>query len=148
MVARKFPDYVISCDYDWTDPQMLENANTLRLLPKMFLTPSPSRSTSKLMWLMHLKVFDKFLLSSRSSHRKYSIRKGALKNFKKFTGKRLCQSLFLPAALLKKRLLHRCFPVNGRLLIKLFKFSETVVYRNICVSIDHTETKSDRMMPR
>ena len=29
-----------------------------------------------------------------SSHRRCSIRKGALKNFTKFTGKHLCQSLF------------------------------------------------------
>ena len=41
------------------------------------------------------------------------------KNFTKFTGKHLCQSLFFnkvaglrPATLLKKRLWHRCFPVN------------------------------------
>ena len=45
-------------------------------------------------------------------------KKGLLKNFTKFTGKRLCWSLFfnevagLPATLLKKRLQHRCFPVN------------------------------------
>ena len=45
--------------------------------------------------------------------------KGFLKYFAKFAGKHLCQSLFFnkvaglrPAALLKKRLLHRCFPVN------------------------------------
>ena len=42
-----------------------------------------------------------------------------LKNFTKFTGKHLCQSLFFnkvavlkPATLLKKRLWHRCFPVK------------------------------------
>ena len=41
--------------------------------------------------------------------------KGVLKNFTKFTGKHLCQSVFFnkvaglgPATLLKKRLLHRC----------------------------------------
>ena len=45
--------------------------------------------------------------------------KGVLRNFTKFTGKHLCQSLFFnkvaglrPATLLKKRLWHRCFPVN------------------------------------
>ena len=55
----------------------------------------------------------------RSSSRRYSLRKGALRNFTKFKGKHLCQSLFFnkvaglkPATLLKKRLLHRCFPVN------------------------------------
>ena len=48
-----------------------------------------------------------------------SILKRVLKNFAKFKGKHLCQSLFFaqvaglsPATLLKKRLWHRCFPVN------------------------------------
>ena len=36
-------------------------------------------------------------------------RKGVLRNFAKFTGKELCQSLF---SLLKKRLWHRCLHVN------------------------------------
>ena len=55
----------------------------------------------------------------RSSHRRCSVRKGVLRNFVKFTGKHLCQSLFFdkvvglrPATLLKKRLWHRCFPVS------------------------------------
>ena len=46
-------------------------------------------------------------------------KKGVLRNLAKFTGKHLCQSLFFnkvgdfrPATLLKKRLWHRCFPVN------------------------------------
>ena len=46
-------------------------------------------------------------------------KKGVLRNFAKFTGKRLCQSLFFnkvagltSATLLKKRLWRRCFPVN------------------------------------
>ena len=45
-------------------------------------------------------------------------KKGVLRNFTKFTGKHLCQSLFFnkvaglrPASLSKKRLWHRCFPV-------------------------------------
>ena len=49
--------------------------------------------------------------SCRSSHQRCSVRKGVLRNFTKFTGKHLCQSL-MPATLLKKRLRHRCFPVN------------------------------------
>ena len=47
------------------------------------------------------------------------MKKGVLRNFAKFTGKHLCQSPFFnkvasltPATLLKKRLWHRCFPVN------------------------------------
>ena len=46
-------------------------------------------------------------------------KKNVLKNFAKFTGKHLCQSLFCnkvagcqPANLLKKRLWHWCFPMN------------------------------------
>ena len=46
-------------------------------------------------------------------------KKSVLKNFEKFIGKQLCQSLFFnkfaglsPATSLKKRLWHRCFPVN------------------------------------
>ena len=58
-------------------------------------------------------------MNYRSSHRMCSVRKGVLRNFPKITGKHLCQSLFFnkvaglrPAPLLKKRLWHRCFPVN------------------------------------
>ena len=47
------------------------------------------------------------------------LKRGVLNNFAKFTGKHLSQSLFFnriahlkPVTLLKKRLEHRCFPVN------------------------------------
>ena len=46
-------------------------------------------------------------------------KKGFPRNFAKFTGKHLCQSFFFdrvaglrPSTLLKKRLWHRCFPLN------------------------------------
>ena len=39
------------------------------------------------------------------------MKKGVLRNFTKFTGKHLCQSL-RPATLLNTRLWHRCFTVN------------------------------------
>ena len=45
-------------------------------------------------------------------------KKGVLRNFAKFTGKPAPESLFdkvaslRPGSLLKKRLWHRCFPVN------------------------------------
>ena len=55
----------------------------------------------------------------RSSHRRCSIKKGALRNFAKFAGKQLCQRHFFnkvaglrTATLLKKSLWHSCFPVN------------------------------------
>ena len=43
----------------------------------------------------------------RTSHRRCSVRKGVLRHFSKFTGNHL-----KPETLLKKRLWHRCFPVN------------------------------------
>ena len=82
-----------------------------------------------------------FLLLFRSSYWRCFVRKGVLRNFAKFTSKNLYQSLFSnkvaglrPATLFKKRLWHRCFPVNfakflripfsqntsGRLLLILF----------------------------
>ena len=53
----------------------------------------------------------------KSSYRRFLIKKDVLKNFAKFIGKHLYQSLFLnkfagrSAILLKKRFWHRCFPV-------------------------------------
>ena len=67
----------------------------------------------------------------RSSHQRCSMKKGVLRNFTKFTGKHLRQSLFFnevaglrPATLLKKRLWRRCFPVN------FAKFLRTPFLRN------------------
>ena len=58
-------------------------------------------------------------LISRSSRPKVFCKEGVLRNFAKFTGKPLSQSLFFnnvaglrPATLLKKWLWHRCFPVS------------------------------------
>ena len=50
----------------------------------------------------------------RCSHQRCSIKEAVLRIFTKFTGKHLCQSLFFKkvADLLKKKLWHRCFPVN------------------------------------
>ena len=69
----------------------------------------------------------------RSSHRRYSKKKGLLKNFAEFTGKYLSQSLFFnkvaglrPATLLKKRLWHKCFPMN------IAKILRTPILKNIC----------------
>ena len=88
----------------------------------------------------------KWRTNSRCSHRSYSVRKGVLRNFAKFTGKHLCQGLFFnkvaglrSATLLEKRLWHRCFPVNfekflrthilqntsGRLLLQ-FRFTDSM----------------------
>ena len=62
---------------------------------------------------------------SRSSHPEVFFRKVVLRNFAKFTGDHLCQSLFFnkaaalrPATLLKKRLWHRLFPVSFAKLLR------------------------------
>ena len=67
----------------------------------------------------------RFLFSSkdsdscfRNSRPEVFCKKGVLRNFAKLTGKHLCQSFLnkvaglRPAALLKRTLWHRCFPVN------------------------------------
>ena len=71
------------------------------------------------------------LICYKSSHPKSSIKKIVLKNFTKFTGKHQCKSLFFNkvaglrlATLFKKRLRHRCFPVNFR------KFLRTLFVQN------------------
>ena len=89
------------------------------------------------------------LFADRSSHQRCSIKKGFLKNFTKFTGKHMYQSLyfhkvtsFRSATLLRKRLWHRCFPVNfakflrtpflqstsGRLLLWRYHGVETILH--------------------
>ena len=67
----------------------------------------------------------------RSSHRRCSLRKGVLRNFVKFTREHLYQNLLFnkvaglrPATLLKKKLWHRCFPIN------FAKFLRTPLLRN------------------
>ena len=57
----------------------------------------------------------------RRNHRRCSIKKAVLKNFAKFTGKQLKACNFI-----KKRLQHRCFPVN------IAKFLRTPILKNIC----------------
>ena len=69
---------------------------------------------------------------AEAAHRMCSTRKGVLRNFAKFTGKHLCQSLYFnkitglrSAALLKKRLWHMCFSV------KFTKFLRTLFLQSI-----------------
>ena len=71
-------------------------------------------------------IFFRWLFKNiRNNHRGCSVKKGVLRNFTKFTGKQLCQSLFFnkvaglrPVTLLEKRLWHKCFPVNFAKLLR------------------------------
>ena len=76
----------------------------------------------------------------KSSHRSCSIKKGVLKNFAKFTGKHLRQSLYFnkaaglrPATLLKKRIWQRCFLVNFAKLLLILKLKKLKLYNFMAV---------------
>ena len=82
---------------------------------------------------MHCK-----LVGFRSSHQRWSVKKGALKNFSKFAEKHLYWSPFFnkvagltPATLLKKTLWHKCFPV------KFGKFLGTIFFQNTSERLLH-----------
>ena len=88
----------------------------------------------------------------RSSRSEVFFKKGVFKNFAKFTGKHLCQSLFVnkisglrPATLLKKKLWHKSFPVNfmkflrtpffiEHLLVGAYLFLQCMQYQNMTPS--------------
>ena len=80
-----------------------------------------------------------FLLLFRSSFLEVFCKKGVFRNFAKFTGKHLCQSLFFnkvagwPATFLKKRFWHRCFPVNFAKFLKTHHFYRTPPGGCFCV---------------
>ena len=70
----------------------------------------------------------------KSSRPEVFCKKGALRNFTKFTGKHLCQSLFFNkvaglrhATLLKNRLWRRCFPVNFVKILRTTFFHRTTL---------------------
>ena len=67
----------------------------------------------------------------RSSHRRCSVREGVLRNFTKFTGKHMCQSLFFllkfqapPATLFKKETLKQVFSCEFHEISKITFFTE------------------------
>ena len=106
---------------------------------------------------------------SQNNHRRCSVKKGVLRNFAKYTGKHLCQSLLFnkvagmrPAPSLKKILCHRCFPVNlakflrtpflpktsGRLLLLVY-FNKNVALRVVnCLIQNNREYESRKNCSR
>ena len=81
-------------------------------------TPTTHCLLSVLLYIQHL-LPHYHCYYSEAVVRKCSTKKGVLRNFTKFSGKYLCQSLFFdkiaglrPATLSKKRLWHRYFSVN------------------------------------
>ena len=98
----------------------------------------PSREPLKIFWVQQLvrAVASKevFAILKNSQRRIWSVRKGVLRTFVKLTGKHLCQGLLFNKVeglsysrkkrLSKKRLWHRCFPVN------FTEFQETPFLQN------------------
>ena len=91
-----------------------------------------------------------------SSHRRYSVRKGVLINFAKFTWTHLCQSLFLiklyigrPTTLLKRRLWLWCFPVKFCEIFKnIFFIEHNWAIASVLFVIDKTDFKNDLLVNR
>ena len=90
----------------------------------------------------------------KSSHQRCSIKKGVLRNFKKFIGKHLCQSLSFnkveglrPETLLKKRLWHRCFPVNFVKFLRTPFLTEHVWWLLVALSLKKREGKPYQYQP-
>ena len=81
----------------------------------------------QILHLMSHFSFSHISVNNRSSSRpEVFCKKGILRNFAKFTGKHLCQSLFFnlvtgvrPATLLKVRLWHRCFPMTFAIFLRI-----------------------------
>ena len=90
----------------------------LRLISKFMTSQTVHQNWQYLYCLISQEI------NKKNSHRRCSVKKGVLRNLTKFTGKHLCQSLFFNRVagaacnFIKKRFLHRCFPVN---FAKIFK---------------------------
>ena len=85
------------------------------------------KSESKVRVLLgHQETYSlmELLLTCRSSRPEVFCKKGALRNFAKFTAKHLCQNLFF-RTVLKMRIWLRCIPMN------LVKFPSTTFFRGL-----------------
>ena len=77
------------------------------------------QNNSKCLYLNEKKMLMRYCSVCYRSSPEVFCKKGVLTNFTKFTGENLCQSLLFnkvaalrSATLLKKRLWHKCFPLN------------------------------------
>ena len=122
---------------------------TVNHLAKLALKYLPLRIHRKLARIDEAKHFKKF----RSSRPEMFCKKGVLRNFAKFTGRHLCQSLFFnkvaglkPATLLKKRFWHRCFPVNFAKFLRIpfsCRTPPVAASDNLVASRDYTSKRKE-----
>ena len=112
-LITKYDSYYYNmCRFYYKMRQLLQNVTFITKCVDTVSNKAPHKSAStSLIFYYQGQV--------RSSHGRCSVKKDVLKYFGKFTGKHLCQSPFFNKAvghrlptLLKKRLKHRCFPVN------------------------------------
>ena len=74
--------------------------------------------------------FDPYFLVYRSSHQRFSVNKGVLRNFAKFTGKHY--------EFIKKRLWHRCLPVNFVKFLRTSFLQNTSEQLLLCIRTEST----------
>ena len=102
-----------------------------KLIPNSYFTGSCDP-------VIYKRVTTVLVFSSEAVTRRF---KGFLKNFAKFTGKHLCQSLFLnkvvtgSGTLLKKRLWYRCFHLNFAKFLKTPSVTEHLLMRASILSL-------------
>ena len=78
------------------------------------------------LYMIHnLTIFWPIIWPFRSSRRRCSVKKGVLKNFAKFTGKHLCQSLFL-----NKVAGDACNFIKKEILAQVFSCEFSEIYKN------------------
>ena len=106
-VSTHFICFKLIHPYSWRD----------MILARKHLPVKLTTTTSDQFFIISLNINKSTVTGS--SHLRFSVRKDLLRNFSKLTGKCLCWSIFLiclsrpePGTLLKKRFLHRYFPVN------------------------------------
>ena len=83
------------------------------------------------MFLCHISLFAPFGLNcDRSSRSEVFCKKAVIRNVAKLIGKHLCHILFFNKVsfLLKKRLWHRCFPVNFAKFLRIPFLTELLWY--------------------
>ena len=95
------------------------DSSSFCVLPVLLLLSIINVSVIIYAQLCNLYSYEVHTFLSGSSCPEVFCKEGGLRNFAKFTGKHLCQSLSFnkvaglrPATFLKRRLWHRCFPVN------------------------------------
>ena len=120
----------------------INNKNTRTTSLTSFFTPFSSVS---IVDFEEVNVsWDSISVSTEADAQKCFVKKVLLKNFANFTGKHLCQSFFYevtdlrPAALLKKSLCRRCFPVNYANYLRTPFFIEHLwVVASVNPTLDH-----------